>query len=241
MRRRSGRASRVNCGRGDSDGRCAAALGRGSFVARPAAERRAIARPAVAVAHRCALGQGRADAARRRTGRARAALRRQAAHPRLIRPLVRWFGALIVRRLSHAAPPRKASANSPCNPASSTSTYVRPMCTNSHTLSSSLPGFVEVEIILSPHQCEQLFADGLLLIGQIAAQVLHLAHQGAAFSAVVGRNWYTEAARPVEKVATAAQCRNRRASSRRRRRPIRAPARAACRQPADARRVSVRR
>src|SRR6476469_4339220 len=91
----------------------AATLRRRPNVAGSAAQLRTIAFPAVAIANRRALGHRWAAPARRRPRRAGLACIRQPANPRLIGPLVSSRG-IVVPRLSHAAPPRKASAKRPC-------------------------------------------------------------------------------------------------------------------------------
>jgi len=64
---------------------------------------------------------------------------------RLIRSLVLIRG-VIVSGFSHAPPPRKASANTPCNNASTTSPYRQPICTKTSS-SAELP-LMEIQVIL---------------------------------------------------------------------------------------------
>jgi hypothetical protein len=76
---------------------------RGTFLARAATERRSIAMPTIAVAHRMACRRRGTAALRRRSGGACRAVSRETADPTLLRPLV-----LVGRRwaqLSHGSPP----------------------------------------------------------------------------------------------------------------------------------------
>ena len=162
----------------------AAALGRRPFVARPAAERRSVALPPVTVAQR-ALGQGRADAARRRPA--------GQAWPSAARPHTHgWFGRSRQQRKALAAAPScgtSAETRAPTGRATGQHhQHVRqPDVHEQPHLEQSLPGLVEIEIVLRAHQREQLRSRSVPDRTDSAAD-LAFAPSGAA-AAVVGRSW----------------------------------------------------
>lgn len=125
-------SSQATCGLAAVNVRALTFMRRPAFT-RAAAQPRAITMPTVAVACRPALGQGRADAARARSRRAGPPILREPTDPGLVRPIVVMRRAML-KRFPHNTPPWKACATSPCSVASSTSTTVRPMWTNSQPL-----------------------------------------------------------------------------------------------------------